>query len=82
MDPFQSLVQEIRQYLGPSWGIDSADVDPDHLKALMAKYTSNAEEWSRYARADLSRNYTRNIVDNVNGKANLVRGFDVHSQRP
>ncbi|GAB7351203.1 hypothetical protein MBLNU459_g1643t1 [Dothideomycetes sp. NU459] len=72
LDPFHNLVQEIRQYLGPSYGIDSADVDPDHLKALMEKYTSNPDEWTRYAGADPSRNYTRNLVDNVNGRANLV----------
>ncbi|KAI4846147.1 putative cysteine dioxygenase Cdo1 [Aureobasidium sp. EXF-8845] len=71
-DPFGQLVREIRQYLGPSSGIDSAHVDPDHIKALMAKYTSNSKHWERYARADKSRGYTRNIVDNVNGKANLI----------
>ncbi|KAI5205834.1 putative cysteine dioxygenase Cdo1 [Aureobasidium subglaciale] len=71
-DPFGLLVKEIRQYLGPSSGIDSAHVDPDHIKALMAKYTSNTRHWERYARADKSRGYTRNIVDNVNGKANLI----------
>ena len=72
-DPFGRLVQDIRQYLGPSSGIDSAHVDPEHLKALMAKYTSDPKHWEQYARADKSRNYTRNIVDNINGRANLVR---------
>jgi cysteine dioxygenase len=38
----------------------------------MARYTSNSKHWERYARADKSRGYTRNIVDNVNGKANLI----------
>jgi cysteine dioxygenase len=71
-DPFGQLVREIRQYLGPSSGIDSAHVDPDYIKAIMAKYTSNPKHWERYARADKSRGYTRNIVDNVNGKANLI----------
>lgn len=71
-DPFTLLVHEIREYLGLSSGIDSSDVDTEHLRALMAKYTSNPAEWERYARADLSRNYTRNLVDSVNGKANLV----------
>lgn len=71
-DPFTLLVHEIREYLGLSSGINSSDVDTEHLRALMAKYTSNPAEWERYARADLSRNYTRNLVDSVNGKANLV----------
>ncbi|KAH0343482.1 cysteine dioxygenase, partial [Aureobasidium melanogenum] len=71
-DPFGHLVRDIRQYLGPSSGIDSAHVDPDQIKAIMAKYTSDPRHWERYARADKSRGYTRNIVDNVNGKANLI----------
>ncbi|KAG9763470.1 cysteine dioxygenase, partial [Aureobasidium melanogenum] len=71
-DPFGHLVRDIRQYLGPSSGIDSAHVDPDQIKAIMARYTSNPKHWERYARADKSRGYTRNIVDNVNGKANLI----------
>ena len=71
-DPFSLLVHDIRQYLGQSYGIDSADVDPEYIIALMAKYTSDPTDWEQYARADQSRNYTRNLVDSVNGKANLV----------
>lgn len=71
-DPFGRLVQDIRKYLGPSSGIDAEHVDVDHLKSLMAKYTSDPKHWERYARADMSRGYTRNIVDNVNGNANLI----------
>lgn len=79
-DPFGHLVRDIRQYLGPSSGIDAAHVDPEDLKDIMAKYTSNPKHWERYARADKSRNYTRNIVDNVNGKANLVAPAFYHSE--
>lgn len=71
-DPFALLVHAIRRYLGQSSGINSADVDPKHIMALMSEYTSNPKEWEQYARADTSRNYTRNLVDSVNGKANLV----------
>lgn len=71
-DPFQQLIQDLRDYLGPSSGIDSADVDVDQLRELMAQYQSNPEEWTRYAVADKSRNYTRNLVDTGNGKSNLV----------
>lgn len=38
----------------------------------MAAYESNEEDWSKYAFADKSRAYTRNLVDSGNGKANLV----------
>jgi len=76
VDPFRLLVQDIRQYLGESSGIDSAHIDPEYIISLMAKYTSNPKEWEQYARADTSRNYTRNLVDNINGKANLVSQRD------
>lgn len=74
---FTFLVQDIRQYLGDSSGIDSAHVDPDHIKALMAEYTSDEREWERHANADKSKNYTRNLVDSINGKANLVSHLEV-----
>lgn len=69
---FQRLIQDVRQYLGPSSGIDSADVDPRELLALMAKYESNKDEWRQYTQADPSRNYTRTLVDTGNGRYNLV----------
>lgn len=72
-DAFQQLVFEINRVLGPSSGIDSADIDPRELEELMRAYESNQKEWHRYAWADKSRNYTRNLVDKGNGKANLVR---------
>lgn len=70
--PFSLLVSAIRDYLGQSSGIDAEHVDPEYIKALMARYTSNPKEWEKYARADKTRNYTRNLVDNINGNANLV----------
>jgi hypothetical protein len=71
-DEFQNLVKDISIVLGPSSGIDSADVDPQELIDLMRSYTSNAQEWERYAFGDGSRTYTRNLVDKGNGKSNLV----------
>ena len=71
-NPFGRLVEEIREYLGDSSGIDSADVDPNYIKGLMTKYSSDIKHWERHAYADKSRNYTRNYVDTINGKANLV----------
>ena len=71
-DPFHALVKSLSDVLGPSSGLDSADVDPNDLVNLMSVYTSNKKEWERYALADTSRNYTRNLVDEGNGKSNLL----------
>lgn len=69
---FHGLVQDIKSILGPSSGIDSADVDDKELRSVMEDYLSNETEWERYAQADGSRPYTRNLVDKGNGKSNLV----------
>jgi hypothetical protein len=39
----------------------------------MSDYTSSESDWATYAFSDLSRGYTRNLVDEGNGKSNLVR---------
>jgi cysteine dioxygenase len=72
VDEFQKLVKDISVILGPSSGIDSADVDPQELIDVMRSYTSNEQEWEQYAFGDGSRTYTRNLVDKGNGKSNLV----------
>lgn len=72
-DAFQKLVEDLSAALGPSSGLDSDDVDPADIQRLMEAYVSNSEEWSRYALGDGSRTYTRNLVDEGNGKSNLVR---------
>lgn len=72
LDGFHQLIESINQILGPSNGIDSADVDVEELKKVMFEYTSREEEWQRYAFEDYSRPYTRNLVDHGNGKANLL----------
>lgn len=69
-DGFHRLVEEIREILGCSAGID--DVEPQTLQDAMDRYTSVPSEWKRYALADYSRSYTRNLVDKGNGKANLL----------
>jgi cysteine dioxygenase len=71
-DPFHALVKSLSDVLGPSSGLDSDDVDPNDLVNLMSVYTSQEKEWARYAFADSSRNYTRNLVDEGNGKSNLL----------
>ena len=70
---FEKLVENLRDALGPSSGLDSDDVDPEYIQEIMRSYVSDAAEWRRFALADPSRNYTRNLVDEGNGKSNLVR---------
>ncbi|KJX97233.1 cysteine dioxygenase like protein [Zymoseptoria brevis] len=38
----------------------------------MSSYQSQEHDWDRYAFPDASRGYTRNLVSNINGKANLL----------
>lgn len=71
-DKFHQLVADLSRILGPSSGLDSDDVDVRQLNALMQAYVSDEADWSKYAFADTSRGYTRNLVDEGNGKSNLV----------
>lgn len=69
---FEQLVRDLSEALGPSSGLDSADVDPLDIQRLMLCYTSSPEEWQDFALEDPSRDYTRNLIDEGNGKSNLV----------
>lgn len=69
---FQQLVRDLSDILGPSSGLDSGDVDPNRIVELMRSYESVLADWEKYAMADLSRPYTRNLVDKGNGKSNLL----------
>ena len=69
---FESLVQSLKQALGPSSGLTSDDVDVNHLMRIMADYDANDEGWMPYKFGDATRGYTRNLVDEGNGKSNLV----------
>ena len=71
MNKFEALVAGIKKTLGKS-GLDSDDVDIQDLTHLMDRYTSNEEEWSKFAVKDATKDYTRNLVDEGNGNANLV----------
>lgn len=79
-DAFEKLVQDLSATLGPSSGLDSDDVDPLDIELLMKQYISNEAEWGAYALSDPSRSYTRNLVDEGNGKSNLVRPFFLSPQ--
>ncbi|RUS15270.1 cysteine dioxygenase, type I [Endogone sp. FLAS-F59071] len=66
------LISALKEELGPDGSLDSKHVDVNHVKALMEAYTSNATDWQKYALFDKSRSYTRNLVDDGNGKFNLI----------
>ncbi|KAG8425436.1 hypothetical protein J3458_002134 [Metarhizium acridum] len=72
VDKFEELVLAMKKVLGPSSGLTSDDVDVGSLTDLMINYDSNPMEWSKYAYGDASRGYTRNLVDEGNGKSNLL----------
>ena len=69
---FQRLVRDLSDILGPSSGIDSADVNPTDLITRMESYTSVQADWLQYAYKDASMAFTRNLVDRGNGKSNLL----------
>jgi cysteine dioxygenase len=69
---FEELVEDLSAALGPSSGLDSDDVDPMNIQQLMERYISNSSEWEPYALGDATRAYTRNLIDEGNGKSNLL----------
>lgn len=69
-----SLVQDIKQHLGESGGISSDEVDEAYLISLAQKYISDPSDWISYFHNDTSKNYTRNAIENINHKANIVSG--------
>jgi cysteine dioxygenase len=71
-DGFEELVQQLSDVLGPCSGLDSEEIDPAVIQQMMQSYTSKESEWEQYALLDPSKNYTRNLVDEGNGKSNLV----------
>ncbi|KKK26439.1 cysteine dioxygenase [Aspergillus rambellii] len=82
---FEELVQDLSAALGPSSGLDSADVDPIDIQRLMERYTSNPDDWLSFALGDSNKTYTRNLIDEGNGKSNLLilvwspgRGSAIH----
>lgn len=68
----KELVQDIKQHLGHSGDISSEDVDADYLQSLLKKYVSDPSDWIQYFHNDRSKNYTRNAIENINHKANIV----------
>lgn len=69
---FEELVLDLKNALGPSSGLTCHDVDTKLLMEIMRKYHSAEEEWKKFALVDPKSSYTRNLVDQGNGKSNLV----------
>ncbi|KAI7882054.1 cysteine dioxygenase type I [Lichtheimia hyalospora FSU 10163] len=67
-----TLIQKIHTVLGPDGGLDSEHIDPNEIIHLMEQYSSNSKDWSQYTIFDHSRAYTRNLIDDGNGKFNLM----------
>lgn len=72
MDKFGGLIADIKRIMGPTSGLDTEDIDTEALMQRMRDYVSNSKEWSKYAFVDTAVNYTRNGVDSINSKANLL----------
>ncbi|ROW14504.1 hypothetical protein VPNG_03175 [Cytospora leucostoma] len=72
LDHFEDLVLALKEALGPTSGLDSKDVDVNFLMSIMQVYDAREEGWVPYAMADPTRGYTRNLVDEGNGKSNLL----------
>ncbi|KAK6069765.1 cysteine dioxygenase [Seiridium cupressi] len=66
------LIGDIMHHLGRSSGIDSSDVDEGYLKSLLQRYQSCCDDWLPYFYNDTSKSYTRNTIQNVNKKANIL----------
>ena len=52
-------------------GLDGDSIDPERIRLIIESYTSQECEWKKYAHFD-DRKYTRNLVDDGNGKFNLM----------
>jgi hypothetical protein len=71
-NPFDKLVTSLTKALGPSCGLRLDDVNVTSLVRLMKLYESQHCDWEKYAFGDSDACYTRNLVDEGNGKSNLV----------
>lgn len=68
----ENLVSEIKKILGPSSGINADDVDTETLMDTLRQYQSQRSDWEKYAFENFEVAYTRNGVDTINSKANLL----------
>lgn len=64
------LVQLLHHELG-SYGLDSEKIDVQRIQSIMEAYDSNEKDWESFAMFDECK-YTRNLIDDGNGKFNLM----------
>lgn len=69
---FEQLVQEIRREMG-AHGLMDREINLPRLEQLMSQFNPerDVEGWRKYCFGDALR-YTRNLVDDGNGKYNLL----------
>lgn len=72
----EDLVQDVKSHLGDSHGIAPSDIDTEYLMSRVWKYTSEPNDWAPFFCNDASKNYTRNAIENINHKANIVSCFN------
>lgn len=72
---FDRLVLVFKEVLGLLFGLMLDDVDVEFLIKLMKDYKFDEREWVKFVMGDVSRGYIRNLVDEGNGKSNLVCFF-------
>ncbi|XP_049620069.1 cysteine dioxygenase type 1-like isoform X1 [Syngnathus scovelli] len=61
----KELIQKLREIF------QDDHINVDEVRELMESYRSNPEDWKKYAMFD-KQGYTRNLVDEVKGKFNLI----------
>ncbi|KAG2734070.1 hypothetical protein G9P44_003595 [Scheffersomyces stipitis] len=69
---FYVLIQQLKSLLGKDKGLASEDIDINEVRRIMENYTSNDMDWLKMALHDVSRNYSRNGIININNNANLL----------
>lgn len=67
--PFAASLQDLISQLHHVFEADHINVE--YVHDLMTSYKSSSKEWQQYAKFDRHR-YTRNLVDEGNGKFNLM----------
>ncbi|KAI1745729.1 cysteine dioxygenase [Xylaria scruposa] len=80
---FDELVASLTETLNLVSDLMSDNINVSLMMRLMSQYDSQERDWARYAFGDSNTGYTRNLVDEGNGKGNLVsrlhpRGSPIH----
>lgn len=71
-NPFDKLIASLSETLSPSSGLTLDDVNVASLMRSMKLYNSQECDWAKYAFGNNAMDYTRNLIDEGNGKGNLV----------